>query len=634
MMECPSPAQLQKLFLNGQEAHDEAVDAHIEQCASCQQALEKIMGAASLVTARSRQAAPPPAGVLAESAFLRRLEQSPPPGALPGVGPAANADSLTAMSSGPPPAAPAAVKVQGYEIIRELGRGGMGIVYLARQRGLNRLVAIKMMMKGAHANDDDSARFRAEAEAVARLHHAHIVQIYEVGDADGCPFFSLEYVEGGSLADILKGSPQAPDDAVRLVQQLAEAMQYCHELGILHRDLKPSNILLATQQRAAAEATSLSRCVPKITDFGLAKRLGADGPTLTGAILGTPSYMPPEQAAGETAIGPAADVYSLGAILYELLTGQPPFRGFSSTMTLWQVVNEDPVPPRRLRPHIPADLETICLTCLQKEAWKRYATAAKLAEDLRAYQDGLPIQARPARLGERLLGWCRTHPSLSVIGGIGGVALVGVIVGLWFQSALAVGALAVVSLCLGAWWYSARLERALHQVRQQNLFYQPNVARMYLLLETVHRLLAAPQLDQRLRILGEATARLVNAERATIFLIDEARGELWSKLALGEQQTEIRVPIGAGIAGSVAQDGRIINLADPYHDPRFNPEVDRRTGFTTRNLLTVPMTDATGRRLGVLQVLNKRDGSFDSEDVEILSYLALSASLLVLPEKE
>ena len=543
-----------------------------------------------------------------------------------------------------PPPAPARINVPGFDIIKQLGRGGMGIVYLARQQGLNRLVAVKMMMRGAGPEDDDGLRFRAEAEAIARLQHPNIVQIHQVGEADGRLFLSLEYVSGGSLADLLKGSPQAPEDSARLVQTLAQAVHYCHERGILHRDLKPSNILLA-QSQAAPEPmetatrispplpVSLGQFVPKITDFGLAKRIGAAGPTLSGAILGTPSYMPPEQAVGETSIGPAADVFSLGAILYELLTGQPPFRGFSNTLTLWQVVHEDAVPPRRTHNHIPADLETICLTCLQKEPRRRYASAGKLADDLAAFLAGNPIQARPARLDERLLAWCRRHPRASVVGGVGSVALVGAAVGLWLKSPLAVGAVAVISLCLGAWWYSARLERALGQVRRQNLMYQPNVARMYLLLETVHRLLAAPSIDQRLRILGEATARLVDAERATIFLIDEARGELWSKLALGQEELEIRVPLGTGIAGTVAQTGEHINLADPYADPRFNPDVDRRTGFITRNLLTVPMLDAAGRRLGVVQVLNKRERAFDAEDVEILAHLATSASVLVLPEE-
>ena len=578
------------------------------------------------------------AGSIVGAAFLRRLELNPPKGPSHCLAPVSNGNAVTAVSADTPGVSAQRPSVPGYEILKELGRGGMGVVYQARQLGLNRLVALKMILRGVHSDARDIARFRAEGEAVARLQHSHIVQIYEVGEAEGTPFLSLEFVDGASLAGVLNGAPQPPAAAAKLVQVLAEAMQYSHERGILHRDLKPSNILLRTADGPAPKENSqspivnLQSAIPKITDFGLAKRLNADGPTITGAILGTPSYMPPEQASGEvSAIGPAADIYALGAILYEMLTGRPPFRAFSTTLTLWQVVHEDPVPPGRLRPHLPPDLETICLTCLHKDPRRRYANAQKLADDLHAYLAGLPIAARPAGPGERLMGWFRIHPAAALLAGVGGMGLLGVVVGLWLQSALAVGALAVVSLCLGAWWYSVRLERALNEVRQQNLLYQPTVERMYVLLKTVHRLLAAPSLDQRLRILGEAAARLVSAERATIFLIDAAAGQLRSKLALGEDETEIRLPIGSGIAGSVALTGKVINLSDPYGDARFNPEVDRRTGFTTRNLLTVPMTDATGRRLGVFQVLNKRGGPFDSEDVEILSQLALSASILVLP---
>jgi eukaryotic-like serine/threonine-protein kinase len=341
-MNCPPREQLQKLASAAVGSdRDRAVDVHVEHCAACRQMLETMIGTVIVAPERG-------------------LQQ-----------PTRRASSASAT-----PAA-ARVQVPGYEIIKELGRGGMGVVYLARQQGLNRLVAIKMMMHGIQADEDDGIRFRTEAEAIARLHHPNIVQIYEVGAVEGRPFLSLEFVAGGSLADALKGSPQAPAEAAAIVASLAEAVHYCHERGILHRDLKPSNILLAAQEWTTDETNryaagspplpvSLARFVPKITDFGLAKRLGSQGPTLTGAILGTPSYMPPEQAVGETSIGPAADVFSLGAILYEMLTGQPPFRGFSSTLTLWQVVHEEPVPPRRLRSHVPADLEAISLTCLRK----------------------------------------------------------------------------------------------------------------------------------------------------------------------------------------------------------------------------------------------------------------------------
>jgi serine/threonine-protein kinase len=527
----------------------------------------------------------------------------------------------------------------GYEIIGILGQGGMGVVYRARQLSLKRMVGLKML---ASAATDPAAlrRFRTEAEAVAQLQHPNIVQIYDIGEHQGRPFFAMELVEGVSLSKALARNLFPFRETAMLLATLAQAIHYAHERGIIHRDLKPANVLLQIadsrlQKQPTGSAdksviSNLQSAIPKITDFGIAKRLDAEGPTVSGAVVGTPSYMPPEQAEGDiAAIGPATDIYSLGAILYEMLTGQPPFRTDSPTVTLWRVINDEPVPPSRLRPHLPRDLETICLTCLQKDPRRRYASAQKLAEDLNAYLTGLPVQARAAGAGRRLLGWFRARPAAALFGGIGIIAFLGVVVGFWLQSPLAVGALAVCSLCLGAWWYGMRLERALADVRQQNLFSQRSVERMHLLLETVHRLLAAPSLEQRLRILGEAAARLVSAERATIFLIDESRGQLWSKMVLGEDVNEIRLPIGTGIAGSVAETGEIINLDDPYSDPRFNADVDRRTGFTTRNLLTMPMTDAGGHRLGVFQILNKRGGPFGQEDITILAELARSAALVV-----
>jgi serine/threonine-protein kinase len=538
--------------------------------------------------------------------------------------------------------------IQGYEILGVLGQGGMGIVYRAHQVSLKRTVGLKMLQNAA-ADSSSLARFRAEAEAVAQLQHPNIVQIYEIGEHQGRPFFAMELVEGISLAQALVRNLFPLRETAALIATLARAVHYAHERGIIHRDLKPGNVLLqnpagtaqagdnhaVSQQPAVANLKStcvnLHAAIPKITDFGIAKRLNAEGPTLTGAVLGTPSYMPPEQATGDiAAIGPATDTYALGAILYEMLTGQPPFQTHTASMTLWKVVHEQVARPSKLRPHLPRDLETICLTCLDKDPRRRYPSAGMLADDLNAYLAGLPIQASPAGPWQRLLGWLRAHPAVSLLGGVGGLAVLGALVGLWFHSPLAVAGLATLSLCLGAWWYNARLERALYEVGQQNLFAQRSVERMHLLLDTVHRLLAAPDLDQRLRILGEAAAQLVNAERATIFLVDEERGELWSKLALGEDEREIRMPRGSGIAGSALEKGQVINLSDPYSDHRFNPDVDRRTGFTTRNLLTLPMTDTAGRRVGVFQVLNKRGGSFGSEDVEILAQLARAACQVVL----
>jgi WD40 repeat protein len=305
----------------------------------------------------------------------------------------------------------------------------MGVVYRATQAGLNRVVALKMILSGAHAGPGERARFQAEAQAVARLQHPNVVQIHEVGEHDGRPYFSMEFCEGGSLADRLLGTPQPARPSAELTEVLARAVQAAHARGIVHRDLKPANVLLA------ADGT------PKITDFGLAKRLDAGtGGTATGSVLGTPSYMAPEQAEGKVReVGPAADVYALGAVLYELLTGQPPFRAATPLDTVLQVVSEEPVPPRRLQPRVPRDLETVCLTCLQKDPGKRYASAQALADDLRRFLDGIPIRARPAGRVEGLWRWCRRHPARAAAVGLTVLAALAVV-------ALAVGAAFTVQL--------------------------------------------------------------------------------------------------------------------------------------------------------------------------------------------
>jgi WD40 repeat protein len=292
--------------------------------------------------------------------------------------------------------------VAGYEILGELGRGAMGVVYKALQFNLNRLVALKMVLAGGHAAATDLVRFLAEAEAIAQLQHSHIVQIHEVGKHGGLPFLSLEYVDGGTLTQKLLGEPQQPREAARLIERLARAVHFAHQHGIVHRDIKPSNVLLTSDG------------VPKITDFGLAKR-GAvgTGMTQTGAILGTPSYMAPEQAEAKKEIGPAADTYSLGAIFYEMLTGRPPFRAPTPLDTVLQVISEEPVPPRQLQSKVPRDLETICLKCLQKDPRKRYASAEELADDLARFLADQPIVARPVGRLERAWRLCRRNPVIA-----------------------------------------------------------------------------------------------------------------------------------------------------------------------------------------------------------------------------
>jgi serine/threonine-protein kinase len=291
----------------------------------------------------------------------------------------------------------------GYEILGELGRGGMGVVYKARQVELDRVVALKMILAGAHAGEKERERFSAEARAVARIQHPNIVQLYEIGQHDGLPYFSLEFVDGGSLDRKIRRQPQPPREAARLVEVLARAMHYAHERGIVHRDLKPANVLLTRDG------------TPKISDFGLAKRLEEDSTaTRSGMVLGTPSYMSPEQARGDVHhIGPHSDVYALGAILYDLLTGRPPFAGSSMLDTIEQVCSLEPLAPRTLQPGVPRDLETICLKCLQKEPQRRYASALELAEDLRRFESDEPILARPVPAWERLWRWCKRNPRVA-----------------------------------------------------------------------------------------------------------------------------------------------------------------------------------------------------------------------------
>jgi WD40 repeat protein len=317
-----------------------------------------------------------------------------------------------------------APQVPGYEILGELGRGGMGVVFRARQLGLHRLCALKMILAGGHAAEEELTRFRREAEAIARLQHGNIVAVYDIGTHDGKPFFSLELCAGGSLDRKLNGTPLQPLEAAKLVKTLAEAMQAAHEAKVIHRDLKPANVLLA------ADGT------PKITDFGLARKLDEPGQTRTGAILGTPSYMAPEQAEGKKDIGPLADVYALGAILYDCLTGRPPFKAATSFDTILQVVSAEPVPPTQLNAKVPCDLETICLKCLHKQPAHRYPSAVELAEDLRRFQAGEAIRARPVGRLERVARWCRRRPAVAALMAVSVLAGLGLLGGGAFFTAL------------------------------------------------------------------------------------------------------------------------------------------------------------------------------------------------------
>lgn len=300
-----------------------------------------------------------------------------------------------------------------YELLEHIGQGGMGVVYKARQRTLDRVVALKLNLAGARATEAEIKRFHTEATAAATLQHPNVVSIHEVGEHEGQHYFSMDYIEGSSLAEVIRRTPLPAERSARYVKTIAEAIHYAHGRGVLHRDLKPHNILID----AADE--------PRITDFGLARRIEVDAdPTVSGAVLGTPSYMPPEQAAGKRwEIGPASDIYSLGAILYDLLTGRPPFRAETPLDTLRQVIDTEPAPPRLLNRKIPRDLETICLKCLAKAPGQRYRSAQELAEDLRRFLEREPIQARPVGHLGRLWRWCRRNPLVAGFSGATGSLL-------------------------------------------------------------------------------------------------------------------------------------------------------------------------------------------------------------------
>jgi len=391
--DCPGADDM-RAFVLGEvsDASAELLRRHLQSCPRCQAVAEQLD--------------------LLEDSVIHALRQAEP--ITVDLNPSTTGGGRGAASAPEMPGGPA-FRLGGYDILGELGRGGMGVVYKARQTHLNRLVAIKMILHGDYADASLRARFRSEAEAIARLQHPNIVQVHEVGEHQGKPFFSLEFCPGGSLRDKQKGTPLLPQEAARLVETLARAMQAAHDKNVIHRDLKPANVLLSEEG------------TPKISDFGLAKKLDDQGQTVSGAILGTPSYMAPEQAAGQTReLGPACDVYALGAILYECLTGRPPFRAATVMDTLHQVVHDEPVGPTALQPKIPKDLETICLKCLRKEPTRRYATATGLADDLRRFQAGLPVAARPVGQLERGWRWCRRKPALA-----GSLATVLTLVATW-----------------------------------------------------------------------------------------------------------------------------------------------------------------------------------------------------------
>jgi predicted Ser/Thr protein kinase len=427
-----------------------------------------------------------------------------------------NQDSLTAApvekNNGP------VGRLGDYEILEEIARGGMGAVYRARQINLKRFVAVKVLLSGHFSTEHAVRRFRREAEAAASLTHPHIVSIYEVGEHEGRPYFSMELIEGRNVAELTRDKPLLAREAAKLLQSIAEAVQFAHERGILHRDLKPSNILIDASDQ------------PHITDFGLAKRLrsGADSAaktqdlTVAGQIVGTPNYMPPEQAnpkLGEPTA--ASDVYSLGAILYQLLTARAPFMAETLTQTLRLVVETEAVSPRLLNPGVPRDLETICTKCLQKEPARRYGSACELAEELGRFLRNEPIRARPINSMDRARRWCRRKPALATaLGAVAGLLLL-VIIG---------APIAIV-----------RINRALKQAETAHSETQQQLYSA--LVEQARATVRSGELGHRVRALDaiRRAAAITNAP--------ELRREAMAALALADLRFERELPHRSEFAG-------------------------------------------------------------------------------------
>jgi tetratricopeptide (TPR) repeat protein len=417
---CPDEQWLRRFSLGDlPEAEGQRIELHLAGCARCVHALETLH-ADDRVRDALRVEPPVEEPRVVQLTERMRLLWLAPTAALAPLGPAA-AKEIEGLLD--PPGGPGELgRVGSYRVLQVLGVGGAGVVFLARQHRPQRLVALKVLPPWSGIGGQRLTRFRDEAEVIARLEHPNIVKVFEVGEHQGRPCYAMEYLKGGSLAHKLSAAPLAPRDAAALVETLARAVQYAHAHGILHRDLKPANVLLGAEGQA------------KVTDFGLAKQLETDtgAPPLprteSGTILGTPAYMAPEQAAGH-AVGPGADVYSLGAILYECLTGRPPFRAASPLQTLDLVRSQDPVPPARLQPGLPRDLQTICLKCLEKDPARRYSSAAALADDLGRFLRHEPIVARPVSARERLWKWAQRKPAVAVLVGVCGALLVVLIAG-------------------------------------------------------------------------------------------------------------------------------------------------------------------------------------------------------------